>query len=337
MQKQKFNGTRNLLQKKYYRFLFEVQVTTPKKYRITNWSEYNQALIHRGSITFWFNTEAIEAWYEKSLPQKRGSPQEYSDMAIQTALTLKSIFHLTLRSTQGFLQSLIQLMDISINIPNYSTLCRRQKNLKILIPTSSPSKPLHIAVDSTGLKVFGEGEWKVRIHGKQKKRTWRKLHLAMDVESYEIKAMVASTNNISDSQAFPYLIEQIPDPIDQVTGDGGYDRFKCYEKIEERGGKAIIPPQKGCRIKQHKIRYKKGLGRDENIREIRKYGRKKWKKKSNYHKRSLIETEMFRYKTIFGDRLQSRRVESQLVEMAIKCRALNYMTALGMPQSICIS
>jgi hypothetical protein len=192
------------------------------------------------------------------------------------------------------------------------------------------SEPLHVLVDATGLKVYGEGEWKVRIHGIGKRRTWRKLHIAMNAETEEILAWVATSSNVSDKEVLPLLLEQIAEPIKQLTGDGGYDYVSCYEAIAERKAGAVIPPRRTGRLHPQDERLR---ARDKNLRSIRKVGRRKWKKQSRYHRRSLVETQMMRIKTIFGSSLSSRRFHNQATEMGVRCAALNRMTGLGMPES----
>src|SRR5207253_470162 len=185
----------------------------------------------------------------------------------------------------------------------------------------------------TGIKVYGEGEWKVRQHGYTKRRTWRKLHLCVDERTREILVAGGSTNSISDGEMLPGMLGEVGGEISQVSCDGIYDQRKCYEAINEVRARAAIPPRRGARIWQHGNSLKERLVRDENLRSIRKQGRKKWKEEVGYHRRSLAETTVLRYKTIFGDRSQSRKIENQFVEMFIKCAALNRMTHLGMPES----
>ena len=192
-------------------------------------------------------------------------------------------------------------------------------------------------MDSTGAKVYGEGEWKVRQHGISKRRTWLKLHLCVDEATLEIVSAVASTNDISDAEVLSDLLEDVPGKIEQVSADGAYDQRKCYNTLNKHGAKAAIPPRKGARIWQHGNSKAERHNRDENLRRIRKVGRKKWKEESNYHRRSLAETTMFRFKTIFGDRLQTRRMENQFKELLLKSAILNRMTHLGRPDTIKIA
>jgi hypothetical protein len=205
--------------------------------------------------------------------------------------------------------------------------------LDLALPKVSTDGPFHVVIDSTGLKVFGEGEWKVRKHGYSKRRTWRKIHLAIDEDSQGIEAMELTSNNVADSEVLPDLLEQVENPLDQVSADGAYDTHECYDLAAKRGAKVAIPPRCNAKIKKYANNKSPPLVRDENIRAIRKHGLKQWKRQSGYHRRSLAETAMYRLKTIFGGQLSSRKFENQFVEAVIKCRALNLMTGLGMPDS----
>jgi hypothetical protein len=248
-------------------------------------------------------------------------------------LLLKSVYHLPQRSTYGLVCSLIELMDLDLPVPHPTILSRRAANLCFALPRVKEGEPLHVLVDATGLKVYGEGEWKVRVHGIGKRRTWRKLHIAMNAETAEILASVATSSNVSDKEVLPLLLEQIREPIKQLTGDGGYDYVSCYEAIAARRARAVIPARRTGRLHPEDERLR---ARDKNLRRIRKVGRKKWKRQSRYHRRSLVETQMMRMKTIFGGSLSGRRFNNQATEMGIRCEALNRMTRLGMPESYAI-
>ncbi len=245
-------------------------------------------------------------------------------------LVLKAVYYLPQRATYGLVCSLLQLMNLDLPVPHPTILSRRAANLCVGLPRQNKNEPLHILVDATGLKVFGEGEWKVRRHGVGKRRIWRKLHIAMDANTGEILATVATSSNVSDKEVLPVLLEQITEEISQLTGDGGYDYATCYEVIAERKARAVIPPRRNGRLHPQDERLR---ARDKNLRAIRKVGRKKWKKQSRYHRRSLVETQMMRQKTIFGSGLSMRRFNNQATEMRVRCAALNRMTGLGMPES----
>lgn len=251
-------------------------------------------------------------------------------------LTLKSVFNLPLRSTQGLVESLIKLLDLPIEAADYSTVCRRQKMLDIKLQKRSQAEPLHGVFDSTGLKVFGEGEWKVRQHGYSKRRTWRKLHLGVDEKSGEIIASVITTNDFGDGEVLSDLLDQIDSPLSQAYGDGAYDSFENYDLLNKCGAKITIPPRENAKTHQHGNCKAPPLVRDKIIRAIRKLGRSEWKRQSGYHRRSIAETTMFRFKQLFGDNLSAILFESQAAEAFIKCNALNKMTSLGMPDSYAV-
>jgi IS5 family transposase len=281
----------------------------------------------------WIDERAIEVWVNHKLTGKRGTPQTYTDTAIECMLTLKAVYNLALRSTEGLMQSVVKLLRVELPVPDYTTLCRRRKVLDVKLPRQSRGEPIHVVVDSTGFKVYGEGEWKVRQHGYTKRRTWRKLHLAVDESSGQIEAVEVSTNSISDCDVLENLLNQVQGELKQVSADGLYDKSKCYEVIEKRDALAAIPPRRGARIWQHGNSRKKPLARDENLRRIRKVGRKRWKQEVGYHRRSLAETAFYRIKTIFGDSLSARGFRAQTREILTRCAALNRMTQLGMPDS----
>jgi Transposase DDE domain len=302
-------------------------------YRVKNWSEYDKALVQRGSITFWMSDDFEKTWLHSGEKQ-RGSQFDYSDQAILVMLTVKEVFHLTNRGVEGFVRSLFWMMKINLPVPDHSTLSNRGKALKVELPKKT-SQSLNIVMDSTGLKIYGEGEWKVRMHGVSKRRTWRKLHLGTNPEDGEIQAVILTENNVSDDAAVAVLLEQIEQEIIKFGADGAYDKRKVYDCLNAHSPnvKILIPPRRNARIWKHGNTQAARLKRDENLRSIRKHGRKEWKKNSGYHTRSLVETTMFRLKTIFGDDLSARLLETQTTQALVRCAALNQMTHLGMPQS----
>lgn len=306
---------------------------TKRTYRLRNWKQYNSALVQRGSLTLWVSDDLLALWRNHERSGKRGKPRYYSHTAILCMATLQEVYHLPLRSTQGLMQSIVKLMGLDLTVPDYSLLCRRRKTIDVVLPRRKNSEPLHMVVDSTGIKIFGEGEWKVRQHGYTKRRTWRKLHIGSDEATGEIVAAVVTTNNFADSQVLGDLLEQVEDEIKQVSGDGSYDKRNCYEAIRGRKAKAAIPPRRDAKIWQHGNSNTERLARDENVRRIREVGRKQWKKESGYHRRSLAETQIFRIKMIFGARVGARQFEGQATQMLVRCAALNKMTQLGMPDS----
>lgn len=314
---------------------------TPRKkdkYRICNWKQYNQSLINRGSITFWFNEEAIQKWYSVTSIKKRGHPEIYSDEAIRCGLMIKVVFRIAFRALQGLMTSLIQILGINLLCPHYSRFSRRARDLAIpLRRLIKPRERLNIIFDSTGVKVFGEGEWKVRKHGYSKRRTWRKVHVGMCADTGQIVVSAITSNNVSDDAAMIPMVGALDGmPLGDVLGDGAYDTVDCRDVIYNQGGRQVIPPKKTARV-QKKNQILSLQERDDAINKIKALGdegRSHWKKEVRYHRRSLVETFMFRFKTILGDRLTARRDWTQFTEVKIKLDVLNRMLELGMPKSM---
>ena len=294
-------------------------------------------MVQRGSITFWLAEDFEKTWLYTGEKQ-RGRQFDYSDQAILVMLTIKEVFHLTNRGVEGFVSSLFRMMKIDLPVPDHSTLSKRGKDLKVKLPKKA-SQSLNIVMDSTGLKIYGEGEWKVRMHGVSKRRTWRKLHVGANPQDGEIQAVLLTENNVSDDQVVEALLGQIEQTILDVAADGAYDKRKVYDSLNAHSPEVniLIPPRKNARIWKHGNTKTERLKRDENLRAIRKNGRKEWKKISGYHVRSLAETIMFRLKTIFGNELSARLLETQTTQALVRCAALNKMTQLGMPQSYMVA
>ena len=309
----------------------------PKQYRIRNWSEYNAGLKQRGSFTFWLDEAAIKGWLNKEKTGKRGASDSYSDLAIETVVTLKSMYGLGGRQVVGFVESLFKLMQVELAVPDHSTLSRRLGKLEITLPVMPKGGARHVVIDATGIKIYGEGEWKTRQHGISKRRTWRKLHLAVDEATGEILAAEVSLNDKKDSQLLDPLLDAIEDAIEQVGADGAYDTRACYETLLERNAKAAIPPRKDARIWQHGNCKAEPHPRDQNLRLIRRHGRAKWKRLVNYHRRSLAETAMFRFKATFSPHAFSRLFDNQTAELKLKCKALNRMIGLAKPDSYLVT
>jgi hypothetical protein len=307
-------------------------------YKVNNWSEYNRSLKLRGSLKIWVPYKILQHWYHEG-KQKRGSPLDYSDECIEFFLTIKAVYGLGYRQTEGFIESVFSMRKINLPVPSYSAVCKRSATINVrqqqgyTKDNHRDRKGRKTSADSTGLKVYGEGEWKVRKHGWSKHRTWQKLHLVIDPDDKMILGNKLTTNSVDDAAVVPCLLDQIRDYVTEFSGDGAYDRHKVYEVLSEKKIKAIIPPRKGARIKKHGNKKDSMNPRDRNIRMIRQYGRKNWKKKIGYHKRSITETTMYRYKTIIGDKLYSRTFERQDTETEIACKILNIMTKNGMPKS----
>lgn len=295
-----------------------------KRLKQINWKTYNKKLIERGSITFWFPKDIKTRWLNDSIGP--GFQKIYSDEAIEVVSMIKFFFKQPLRATQGFTGSLMDLLGFDLPVPDYSTLSRRMKKLNVSLgKLKNKGKKIHVVLDSTGLKVFGEGEWKVRQHGYSKRRTWMKLHLAVDEADGEILSMSLTENSFKDNELFEDLLDGFEDEISDASADGAYDDQKIWSFCDEKNINPLIPPKKGAAIKQHGNCKAPAIKRDEIIRSIKKHGKKTWLLSSGYSRRSISETAMFRFKTLLGQTLSSRDFERQVNEVAIKCKILNRM------------
>ena len=302
------------------------------RYRVTNWSEYNRALVARGAITLWIDEAVVAGWGAAG-----GKGWRYSDMAILCALGLRAVFGLTLRQTQGFLHDLTRLLGLEITVPHYSTFSRRAATLTVPKLARSSGGPVHLAVDATGLKVHGEGEWKVRMHGPDKRRVWRKLHLAVDTRTGALHAHALTASEVHDGAELEGLLARSDAPIAAVCADKAYDSFDCHAAILARQARPVIPPRKGAAIRPPPRRKDVPPTRGEAVARIAEVGRDAWKAETGYHRRSLAETAMLRYKTLIGPSLRSRIFDRQKVEAAVAVRCINRFTALGMPKSVRIA
>ncbi len=302
-----------------------------------NWHQYNTNLIKRGNIDLWISEDIVEWWYSLD-SKRRGHPLVYSDRAIETCLTFKSLFGMPLRMTEGFLQSLFQRADIFLQVPSYTQMNRRMTDIKLPQMKIQNGLQVTLALDSTGLKVYGEGEWKVRTHGISKRRIWRKLHLAVDVKTLNITHSMLTTCSTTDADAAEQMLaDEAPEAIKAILGDGAYDKAKVYRMARKMNAQAIIPPAHNARIQTTIIDPAK-ITRDDAIAKIKMFGgdgeaRKQWKEKSGYHQRSLAETSVYRFKTAFTHRLRHRLFPNQAVEAAIKINILNNFTAIGIPRT----
>ena len=306
---------------------------TPKIYRTTNWSSYNSALINRGNLSIWFDPKT--QWYAQP-KGKHGRNQTYSDTAIQCCLMIKSLFRLSLRMVTGFVQSLIHLCRLDWTAPDYSTICRRQKHIDIAINYQKSSNGLQLLVDSTGLKFLGEGEWKRKKHQPEYRRQWRKLHIGIDAETLQIRAIQLTTNNVSDSQVLGDLLDQIPqdEQIDSVYTDGAYDTKQCRQVIADRQAHAVIPPRKNA--KPWKDTKTSSLERNELLRTVNLakqcFSGKHYGKMVRLSSAKLVETKMHCIK-LLGDKLRARRFDSQVNEIHARVAVLNKFTDLGRPHT----
>ena len=297
-------------------------------YRTRNWYQYNTALTNRGSLSIWFDTQSQDQWLNHSLSGRRGRSNKYSDAAILTCLTLREVYNLPLRQSQGLVRSIFQLLSIDLTAPHYSIMSRRAGNLKVKLG-AHPEKIKHLVFDASGLKVFGEGEWKVRLHKAEKRRTWRKLHISIDASTQQVITAVVTGKGVVDPRMMPGQLKQIEASIERVYGDGAFDSRDCYRAIHRCGARAIFPPREGSTVWEDEYL----ADRNSNVRGVEKLGDKEWKKQIGYHRRSLVETAFFRLKRVFSDKLRGRKEDRQITEAMIRCATLNRMTSLGMPDS----
>ncbi len=298
------------------------------RYRVRNWPDYDRALCRRGDLRLWISEAAIEKWRVRS---GRGI---YSDLAIEMALTVRLVFGLGLRQTEGFLGSVMGLLDLALPVPDHTTLSRRGRRLELSRPTRIGRGSLDIVVDSTGLGIYGPGEWRSEIHGNSARRQWRKLHIAIDPDGGEIVASVLTPSDVGDVTVLPDLLEQVDGRIETYLADGAYDGEPTYQRlIQRRQGHPlprVVTPPRGARDERAReldlLRT-----RDRHIHAIQSHGRMAWQKSSGYNRRALVETSISRYKRIIGERLRTRSLPAQRVEPGIGVSILNKMARLGMP------
>lgn len=299
----------------------------PVTYRTTNWASYNAALRQRGSLLVWFDPET--EWL--AAPRGcRGRPETFSDAAIQTCLTMKALFGLPLRQTTGLVASLLKLAGLDWSVPDFSTLCRRQKGLTVQIPYRPSTGALHLLIDSTGIKAAGEGEWSTRKHGACRPRSWRKVHLGIDADTLEVRAIEITGSRVGDGPMLPELLAQIPpdQAIGQVTADGAYDTRPCHAAIAAREASAVIPTRRNGRPWQETT--PGAQARNEILQATRRLGRSIWRSWSGYHCRSRVEAKM-RCLKLLGERLMARDFDRQTTEIHIRAALLNRFTRLGTP------
>ena len=297
------------------------------RYQVKNWVEYDRALVNRGNLTLWFDEDSIGKTRTPPRPAGRGKPGTYSDVAIQTCLTLKTLFRLPYRATEGLLKSLMRRCALDLPVPDHTHMSRRAATLEVKIPRRPRVGVTHVVVDSAGLKIFGEGEWKVRQHGVGKCRTWRKIHLAVDETAKDIIGIDVTTADWHDSEVFPDLLAQVGGDLGQVSADGAYDTAGTHAAIRQREARATIPPRHDA------VPWGNDHPRDAILAEIETRGRAGWKEASGYYRRSIAENMMFRLKQL-GDRLFSRAFDRQVAESHVRAAIINQFTYLGLPRSV---
>jgi hypothetical protein len=344
---------------------------TPTTYKTRNWAEYNLALKQRGSLSIWFDPEM--SW-EAEASGRRGRQQTYSDAAIQACLTLKVLFGLPLRQTTGFVESLLKRVGLDWSVPDFSTLCRRQRTFSVAIPYKGSAGPLHLLIDSTGIKAEGEGALSAacfacacpvingtpasiplthasmccRAAGGPKRRLWRKIHIGVDEETLEIRAIEVTSSSIGDAPMLPDLLSQIPPDREpgSVTADGAYDTRKCHDAIAARNAHAVLPPRKN--VKMWKPDTAGAKARNEAVRSSKYLGRALWRSLTGYHRRSRVETkplivckqttasQCMHCVKLLGQRLSARDFDRQVAEIQIRAAILNGFTALGIPHTVAV-
>ena len=301
------------------------------KYRVGNWPEYDRALVQRGDVTLWLSADAIDAWTPEP-SGRRGAQRKFSNLEIETALTLRLVFKLPLRQAEGFLRSVLSMMRVDLDAPDHTTLSRRSQNLSVELRRVPATGPIHLILDATGLSIVGEGEWAALQHGGHGRRGWKKLHLGVD-ESGAIVAHVLIDGNVDDALTGLKLLAAVDGDTSCVTADGAYDTVSIYEAAAGRNATVVVPPTKTAAVSRRRPR---SHLRDHTIRRVKQIGRRRWKKESGYHRQARVENAFFRYKLIIGDRLRARHSKAQDAEALIACNILNRMTELGRPDSFAI-
>jgi IS5 family transposase len=304
---------------------------------VTNWAEYDAALRARGSLTVWFTPEAIAAWAAAPRTTRGGQPS-YSDLAIATALTLRAVFRLALRQTEGLISSILQLLDLDLAVPDHSTLSRRAETLKLPKPRSGLGcGPVHLLVDSTGLRLCGPGEWLIEKHGTKRRRAWRVLHLATDADTGRIVASVLTDKDADDGSQVGPLLDRFDGAVASLTGDGAYDRDDVYAEVAARHPEAavVVPPR--ANAVPSDAAETAPTQRDAHLRCLAERGRMGWQRVSGYNWRALVEADISRWKRVIGDGLRFQRDERQATEVAIAADVLNRMLELGRPEYVRIA
>jgi len=307
-------------------------IARPKR-RVANWSAYNEALRQRGSLTVWFTDDAIAAW--KAAPRTTpGGQPHYSDLAITTALTLRAVFHLPLRQTEGLIGSILQLLSLDLPVPDFSTLSRRAQSLELPAQPRAPDGPIHLLVDSSGLKLGGPGEWLVEKHGTKKRRSWRKLHIGFDAVTGRIVASILTERDVDDASQVEPLLDRIAEPVEIFMGDGGYDRTGVYTALDERypDAKVIVLPRADAVLSA--TADTDPTQRDRHIQAIIGKGRMAWQRDSDYNERARVEGQFARWKQVIGDGLRFHSDKARATEVAIATQVLNRMLDLGCPNSV---
>ena len=282
-------------------------------------------------MTLWLSADAVDGW--RPAPSGRpGGPRKFSAFAIETALTLRLVFRLPLRQTEGFLRSVLALMRTDLEAPDHTTLSRRSQRLDLALDRIPATGPLHLIVDSTGLSIVGEGEWAAAKHRKRGKRGWKKLHLGVD-RSGVIVAHALTEPTADDATTGIGLVEKVDGDIASVTADAAYDTIAFYDAAGARSATVVVPPAKTASVSRRRPR---SSARDQTITRVKILGRRRWKMASEYQRQARVENAVFRYKSIIGDGLRARTPAGRQTEALLACNILNRMTELGRPLSYSI-
>jgi hypothetical protein len=306
-----------------------------QRHRVTNCAEYDAALRQRGSLTVWFSEEAITAWRAEPRTTRGGQPH-YSALAIRTALTLRAVFRLALRQTEGLIDSILKLLGLDLAVPDHSTLSRRAETLEMVRPIARTG-PVHLLVDSTGLQLCGAGEWLVEKHGTQRRRSWRKLHIGVDAETGQILASELTTSDGEDGSHGEPLLDQITLPLASLIGDGAYDQAGIYSTVAKRDPEADVIVLPRSTAVSSDTAETAPTQRDRHLQSIAQHGRRGWQKRSGYTRRALVEAAISRLKRVIGDALRSRTDRRRATEVAVAVQALNRMLEFGRPKSVRIA
>ncbi len=303
--------------------------------RVTNWPAYDASLRQRGSLTVWFTDEAVAAWAAEPRTSRGGQPW-YSPLAIVTALTLRAVFRLAYRQAEGLIGSIIGLLGISLRVPDHTTLSRRAATLEVPRPGNAGAggEPMHLLVDSTGLKLCGKGEWLLEKHGTTTRRSWRMLHLGVDAGTGGIVASTLTSKDADGASQVDPLLDQVAGPVASFTGDGAYDQDRVYAGVAKRHPEAaVVVPPRATAVPSDTAE-SAPTQRDGHLQHIARHGRMSWQSASGYNQRARAEATMNRWKQVIGDELRAHTDEHRATEVAVAVHALNRMLDFGRPSYV---
>jgi hypothetical protein len=307
-----------------------------QRHRVRNWAEYDAGLRARGSLTVWFTQEAVERWRAETRTTP-GGQRTYSDLAITAALTLRAVFRLPLRQTEGLVGSIIHLLGVELAVPDHSTLSRRARTLRLPPEPVSPGGAVELLVDSTGVKLCGPGEWLVEKHGTQRRRAWKKLHVGLDAATGRIVAATLTDHDVDDGSQVGALLDQVEEPLACFVADGAYDQSGVTETVAAHTpDAAVVVPPRSTAVPSATADTDP-TQRDRHLQHIAEHGRLAWQKSSGYNVRALVEAFFSRWKRVIGDGLQFRTEDRRNTEIAVAVRILNDMLDLGRPDSVCVA